>query len=93
MLTLEKTIKVIELNRKGTGIFTSLKVGDLLSVTFEVDGNGGNSPKVNVYINEVWKGEPFARTFNEVLFCEKKSWRKGDYVTLPPVIKEYEEIN
>lgn len=92
MITLEKTIEVIELNRKGTGIFTGLKVGDLINVSFNVDGNGGNSPKVNVYINDVWKGEPFARSFNETLFREKKSWRKGEYVTLPPVIKEYKEV-
>jgi len=92
MLKLDKTIEVVELNRKGTGIFTGLKVGDLINVSFDVDGNGGNSPKVDVMINGSYKGNPFARSFNEVLFREKKSWRKGEYVTLPPVIKEYKEV-
>ncbi|WP_163258400.1 hypothetical protein [Bacillus paranthracis] len=93
MITLEKTIEVIKLGRKGTGSFTGLKAGDLIKVSFDVDGNGGNSPKVDVYINGVYKGSPFARSFNETLFCEKQSWRKGGYVTLPPTIKEYKEAD
>lgn len=91
MIILDKTIKVIKLGRKGTGVFSGLKEGDLINISFEVDGSGGNSPKVDIKINDTYKGSPFARSVNEVLFKEKQSWRKGEYITLPPVIKKYEE--
>lgn len=93
MLKLEKTIKVVKLNRKGTGVFQGLREKDLITVSFNVDGCGGYSPKVDVLINYIYRGSPFAKTFNENLFEEKRVWRKGEYVTIPPIIKEYKEVD
>ena len=93
MLTLEKTIKVIQMNRKGTGNYRSIKEGDLITIKFDCDGHGGNSPKVDLYVNGSYVATPFARSVNASLFHESGSWVKGNYVVKPKLIEIYEEEN
>lgn len=92
MLILEKSIKVLKLNRKPTGKWSKLKEGDVITVKFDVDGNGGNSPTVDIYINGSYNHSPFARSFNEMFYKGKDEYVKGyGYVKARP-LAELEEV-
>lgn len=80
------------MNRKGTGNYKTLKCGDLVTIKFDCNGNGGNSPKVDLYINGTYVATLFARSVNASLFLEQKTWRKGDMFKLPRLVEAYEEV-
>lgn len=91
MLTLSKTLKVTNLNRKPTGKWKGLKVGDILRVEFDVYGTGGSSPKVDIFINTVYSHDCFAREFHEMFYKGKNTWKNGEYVSLP-ILADLEEV-
>ncbi|WKV24039.1 hypothetical protein PSYJYH_000004 [Bacillus phage PSYJ-YH] len=94
MIVLEKTIKVLKMNRKCTSKLKALKEGDEVTFKFEMNGNGGNSPKVDVYLNGSYVYTGFARGVNETFFKETTGWTKKDgSYTKPKVIESYEEVS
>lgn len=93
MLTLEKSIKVLKLNRKPTGKWSKLKEGDVITVKFDVTGSGGNSPTVDIYINGSYNHSPFARSFNEMFYKGKREYVDGYGWTTTRPLAEIEEVN
>lgn len=89
MITLEKTIKITKMNRKGTGKWSKLKEGDEVRICFDVNGIGGKSPMVDIFINGSYSHSPYARNVNDTLFNEKQCMGKP---SLSPMVASYEEV-
>lgn len=88
--------KVTKVIRKcGAFGLKNLQVGDVITVEFYVDGNGGNSPRVDLAVNGKSIGSKFAREVNELLVTGKKNakWNSETrtHEDLPPVV-ELEEV-
>lgn len=71
----------------------SVKEGDIITIEFEVDGNGGNSPTVDVLINGEYSYSPYARYVNEVFEGGKQDYCKEAkmWVRMRPNF-EFEEV-
>lgn len=94
MLTLEKSLKVTRVNGKVSGNYSKVKEGDIITVKFDVMGNGGYSPKVDIYINGVYNHTPYARSFNEMFFVGKETYADGyGFIRSRPVFETTEEEN
>lgn len=86
---------VTKINRKsGARGLKKLKEGDLIKVEFYVNGNGSNSPTVELFVNGESIGHKYAREVNELFVTGKKSakWNGSSWEDLPP-IADIEEVN
>lgn len=86
--------KITRVNRKPSAkALKGIKEGDIITIEFKVDGNGGKSPKVDVYINGTYTYSPYARYINEVFEKGKSDYEEtaSRWVNTRPNF-EYREV-
>lgn len=90
-MKLKTTVEITKmLEKTGAKGFEKVKVGDLITLEWDLNGKYHGSPKVSCYVNGEFVDKKIASTLHDIFFGAKR-WRNGKYVSI--VNFEYKEVN
>lgn len=90
-MKLKTTVEITKvLEKTGAKGFEKVKVGDLITLEWDLNGKYHGAPRVSCYVNGEFVDKKIASTLHDIFFGATR-YRNGEHVSI--INFEYKEVN